>query len=425
MNQWIHYLPITDKEQAGARIIIFSYLLLFLSVTLFISNINFLLDEATPFVVNASNFLVWGIILAAFLYTKTEKRMRIVTPVVLLFSSGVLWGGLFTTGGLYSVDTTWAIVMILVAYLFAGVVSGIAFTLMALAGLLIYYYGEKNLSWSHGSNPLIREPDYVFYTLLCVVVALSGLLFAFVKTLNSLQQKNKELTEARFDELRMMLDSRSREIDTLRNKLARDFHDQTGSKLVTLKVLAGVLKSQAKLLPADTVEKIQLIEMNAQDLYAHTRDFIWSIDSRNSSLDEIMLHLGDFGNSFYGALDIEFTTDYNLKELRKYNVPVEHVMQLILILKEAMTNAGKYGACRNVSLVCEQNERHCTICIQDDGKGFEKETTGRKSGLKNMEERSQALNATLAIESVLSRGTSVSVHYPLQPNSLETPVLTI
>lgn len=423
MNRWIKYLPIADKEQAGPRLIIFSYLLFFLSVTLFVSNLNFLLDEATPFVVNASNFLVWGIITAAFLYTKTEKRMKVITPLVLLVSTAVLWGGIFTTGGLYSVDTSWAIVMILVAYLFSGVVSGMLFTVMALAGLLVYYSGEKNLAWSHGTNPLVREPDYVFYTLLCVIVVLSGLLFAFVKTLNSLQKKNQELTEARFDELRMMLESRSREIDTLRSKLARDFHDQTGSKLVTLKVLAGVLKSQAKLLPAETVEKIQLIEKNAQDLYAHTRDFIWSIDSRNSSLDEIMLHLNDFGNSFYGPLDIEFNTDCDLKQLREYNVPVEHVMQLILIMKEAMTNAGKYGACRHISLSCTQQEEQCTIRLQDDGKGFEKENTGRKSGLKNMEERSKALNAAFSIESSLSQGTTVTIVYPVRLQTKEEPVL--
>ncbi len=411
MDSLLKYLPIADKEKAGPRIIIFSLLLFFLSVILLVSNINFLLDPATPFVVNASNFLIWAVIFGSFLYVRTENRMRIATMIILSIAFLLLFGGLFTTGGMFSVDTAWAIFMILVAYLFSGIMPGIIFTFLTLAGLTVYYYGEKQLLWEHGGNLLIVEPDYVFSTLACIIVVLSVILFAFVKTLNTLQEKNKKLTDARFDELSMMLESRSREIETLRNKLARDFHDQTGGKLVMLKTLAGALRKQPDL-SGEMKKNILLIEKNAGELYAHTRDFIWSIDSRNSSMDEIMLHLTDFGNTFFSSLNIDFETQYDLRQLREYIIPVEHVMQLILLFKEAMTNSGKYSACKRVLLSCESTQEGCIIEVTDDGKGFDKNHLSRKGGLRNMEERGLLIGAEVVIVPVEGTGTTVKVIYP-------------
>ena len=413
MTYLLRYLPILDKENAGPRLIIFSLLLLSLSILLFISNLIFLFDPTTPTIINTINFSVWGVIFFGFLYSKTEEKMHYATVVILTMSSISLFYSLYFTGGIYSVDIAWTMLIILVAYLFSGITSGISFTVFSLLGIFFYYYTETINYWEAHLNEVLNEPNYAFSTLASIIVALSVILFAFVKTLNTLQKKNKELTENKLDELSMMLDARSREIETLRNKLARDFHDQTGNKLVSLKMLASQLKNQTEIHTPELTKQLSLIEKNANELYNHNRDFIWSIDSRNSSLDEIILHLADFGNTFFEPLNITFETKSKLSELREHIIPIEHVMQLILIFKEGMTNSMKYSGCKAIVLSCTIENNQCILLLNDNGIGFDKNKEMRKNGLKNIEERGLAIGATIEILSQLNKGTSVKVVYPL------------
>ncbi len=110
-----------------------------------------------------------------------------------------------------------------------------------------------------------------------------------------------------------------------------------------------------------------------------------------------------------------------IQELRPW-----HVIQLIRILDEVVTNVVKHACARTVSIVIEadndpQSEAVMRVTVQDDGRGFDPDSAGdlypanpaSRRGLKNMRWRASECGIGLTIASS-SFGTSVELRIPAQ-----------
>ena len=64
-------------------------------------------------------------------------------------------------------------------------------------------------------------------------------------------------------------------------------------------------------------------------------------------------------------------------------------------------------------VVIEQDGQ-LVIMIEDDGKGFERDTVRNGRGIRNIETRATWLNGTTRIDSTPGRGTTIVVEIPLQ-----------
>jgi len=94
-----------------------------------------------------------------------------------------------------------------------------------------------------------------------------------------------------------------------------------------------------------------------------------------------------------------------------------HVIQIVRILDEAVTNAVKHAGARHITVGIEtmrdaDGERGC-ITVTDDGKGFavDGETRRASRGLANMKSRAARCGAELALSSGGS-GTIVRLQLP-------------
>lgn len=52
--------------------------------------------------------------------------------------------------------------------------------------------------------------------------------------------------------------------------------------------------------------------------------------------------------------------------------------------------------------------------IEDDGKGFDKNSVSKGIGLKNIEDRVKALNGEFDIDTAIGRGTNVNINIPFK-----------
>src|SRR5262249_14330277 len=84
-----------------------------------------------------------------------------------------------------------------------------------------------------------------------------------------------------------------------------------------------------------------------------------------------------------------------------------------LIFKEAINNASKYSACKNVEIRLARQEAEIELSIIDDGVGFDTAKITSSNGIKNMRARAASLNAVIEIRSASGEGTIVRVHIPL------------
>src|SRR5690606_19865774 len=82
---------------------------------------------------------------------------------------------------------------------------------------------------------------------------------------------------------------------------------------------------------------------------------------------------------------------------------------LILIFKEAMTNALKHSGASVVNMKVLKSSSDLTITLSDNGNGFDYGTTRISSvGLKSMEERARKIEAILLVQSS-SNGTIITI----------------
>jgi signal transduction histidine kinase len=86
---------------------------------------------------------------------------------------------------------------------------------------------------------------------------------------------------------------------------------------------------------------------------------------------------------------------------------------LFLAFKETLNNTVKHAAAGEVQIRMKLNEGGFTLCVTDDGKGFDTACQqpigqpGSGNGLRNMRQRMEQIGGTCEIRSTARSGTTV------------------
>jgi signal transduction histidine kinase len=95
-------------------------------------------------------------------------------------------------------------------------------------------------------------------------------------------------------------------------------------------------------------------------------------------------------------------------------LPEDVTLSIYRVVQEALQNAVKYSAAREVSVSLEGTPHGLQVTIADDGVGFDVGAAlGRGLGLVSMSERIEALNGTFEIHSAPGAGTRLVISVPL------------
>ncbi|MCB9047299.1 MAG: hypothetical protein H6550_14290 [Chitinophagales bacterium] len=201
----------------------------------------------------------------------------------------------------------------------------------------------------------------------------------------------------------------------VRQRTAEDFHDEVGNRLTRINVLTNVLTAKMGDMSQDKQRLIEQIQENTNQLYSGTKDILWSLQSTNDNLYEILHRIRDFGNDLFSDTEIRFTFSGSDEKWHDYKMPLDMSRNLLMIFKEALNNCLKYADATDVHLdaeLKEQNVLHLTL--SDNGKGFNVEEVVRGNGLNNMRNRAKRLGGKLYIDSKPGNGTVINLHFRLQ-----------
>ena len=215
----------------------------------------------------------------------------------------------------------------------------------------------------------------------------------------------------RVRKLVMMERIRAKEQESLRKEIARDFHDEMGNQLTRIINYVSLLKLNGSVKNGSQTDLYSKVEDSAKYLYTGTRDFIWSIDPGNDQLCKLFLHIRDFGEKLFEEKNISFRAYNEVKE--DYKLPYGFSREANLIFKEAMTNAFKYSAAKNVSLTLVRVDNAFEMSFEDDGIGFYAGDIPKTNGLRNIRERADRIRAVLRIHSVKDQGTRIALNFKL------------
>jgi len=193
-------------------------------------------------------------------------------------------------------------------------------------------------------------------------------------------------------------------LQTLRNKIASDLHDDVGSTLSSIYIFSEMAQQQSK----EVIPLLNTIGESSRKMLDAMADIVWTINPENDQFEKIILRMRNFAFDLLGAkqIDFEFKAD---AEIAKYKLPMEVRKNLYLIFKEATNNIVKYADADRAMFSLKAEKDHLTMLIRDNGKGFDLSQSTEGNGLKNMKKRATEIGANLSIDSIPGTGTTIQL----------------
>ncbi len=196
-----------------------------------------------------------------------------------------------------------------------------------------------------------------------------------------------------------------------RNLLAQELHDSIAQSLAYLNIEVQLLhKDLEKRRIAAAQRDLERIREGVQESYDKVRELLVHFRIRIGSAD-LEAVLRSALEKFEGqtGIQVNFSRKGTALEL-----PPEHVLQLMHIAQESLSNIRKHTKATRVDVELVGNNGECVLLIHDDGSGFDlaRDAGDAHVGLSIMRERARRIDAKLALESTPGQGTLVRLVLP-------------
>jgi signal transduction histidine kinase len=199
------------------------------------------------------------------------------------------------------------------------------------------------------------------------------------------------------------------ELQRERARIARDMHDEVGSKLSRLSFLSEMAGQQPGLSDMARDEVAEISE-TARDTIRSFEEIVWAVNPNYDSLAHLMNYLCRFAEDFFDGSATQCLFDVPDK-IPEISLPTGMRHHLFLAAKEALNNVFKHAQARRVLLRMTVEDSGFEIVIEDDGRCFGSDAKirpGAGNGLENMRERMRQAGGEFEIHSSAEGGTRVT-----------------
>ncbi|MDE0858715.1 MAG: histidine kinase [Akkermansiaceae bacterium] len=195
--------------------------------------------------------------------------------------------------------------------------------------------------------------------------------------------------------------------ESLRARIARDLHDDLGSRLGGMRLISESLL-KAEQLPESLHEDLDLLNRSSAEATDAMRDIVWLLDTRERSLEKLRLQLKLLLPSILGSMPWEFYID----EAPNAEVNFEFRRQVVLAFRESLNNAARHSKSDRYECRVSGDSENFSFEVRDWGKGFDETTVKKGLGLNNLRKRAETLNGKITIKSQAGNGTTVIFSAP-------------
>ncbi len=254
---------------------------------------------------------------------------------------------------------------------------------------------------------VIQERNYQLYGLggFALLLGLLGYLLFNQQKLKHIQLKKEiELKEAL-----VKIETQNR-LQEQRLRISRDLHDNIGAQLTFIISSIDNLKYGFKITNHKLSNKLDTISEFTKDTIYELRDTIWAMNKSEISIEDLQARVSNFvdkASLSTTQTNFSFNIDHSLSK----NIEFTSVkgMNIYRIIQEALNNAIKYAKASSINIEIKKRGNTIKFSVNDNGIGFDLDSIESVNGLNNMKKRAQDINASIDIESVLGKGTSVKL----------------
>jgi ligand-binding sensor domain-containing protein len=197
----------------------------------------------------------------------------------------------------------------------------------------------------------------------------------------------------------------------VRNKIARDLHDDIGSALGSISFFSETAKRTLDDHNTEGTNKVlEKIGSTSREMIENMHDIVWAVNPANDGMDQIIERMKSYAADMAASdhILLHFSSD---DELASMKLSMAERKNIFLVFKEAIYNSCKYSDCKNLTVEIKRNTKNkLVMSITDDGKGFDLHSMKRNgNGLRNMKTRAEEIGAQIEITSEVEKGTRVEV----------------
>jgi signal transduction histidine kinase len=260
---------------------------------------------------------------------------------------------------------------------------------------------------------LARPPWWTLQRLLIIVGALAFVLVATVLWITQLHRqvarRSAEL-EAQIQERQRVEQQRAMEQE--RARIAQDLHDELGSGITEI----GMVAARAQSAAAPDEKRMRYLEQvcaKAREMVTALDEIVWAMNPRHDSLASLVSYFCLYADRFLSLANI-------LWRLEDPTGPPDLVVdsrrrhQLFLAFKEALTNVVRHSGATEVRLSIRLEAGQVRLTIADNGRGVPPGSrTEETGGVANMRTRIKKLGGQFEMTSESGRGTVLRFFVPL------------
>jgi signal transduction histidine kinase len=147
-------------------------------------------------------------------------------------------------------------------------------------------------------------------------------------------------------------------------------------------------------------------------------EVVWVVNSQRDTLNDFVIYICKYAETFLRSSMVRCRFDIQ-RELPDDPLGVPFRRNLLLTVKEALSNAVKYSGADEVAVSIRLNGKALIAVVEDNGKGFKvSEVNPARHGLANMSARMKDLGGSCRIQTSPGAGCRIEFEVPLPATRL-------
>ena len=191
-----------------------------------------------------------------------------------------------------------------------------------------------------------------------------------------------------------------------RLRISRDIHDDFGSGLTRIRIIAGREKNSMR----DSAQAWNQILETSSSLVENMRDLLWVMEPGTTNFESLISRIREFTHDYLQEVNIKLSIKIE-GLIPKKEVEIDVYRNLLMASKEVVQNIVTHSEASSVSIVFSF-ENHFMLEISDNGKGLDLQKQSQGNGLRNIETRLNKIQGITEFETLKTGGFLVRMIIP-------------
>ncbi len=209
-------------------------------------------------------------------------------------------------------------------------------------------------------------------------------------------------------------------IDEIRKRIASDLHDDIGSNLGSISLIARTARKDLARLqgPLEIDGDLGEVETIARESSLAMRDIVWLLERKQDSIGDLVHRMRETAGRLMREVKFNLECDSSNTGAK---LSLDAKRHLFLFYKEAVHNIIKHSKASHVTVRLWDQGDKLGMEIKDNGVGLPISMDGEKTHVKKLEDRAKVLHGSMKVTSSPETGTRIGLlvrrsHLTTHPN---------